>query len=448
MLSVFMLARRARAITCAALSLTVSIAAAACEKVPLLAPTGSTITLVSGATALPLNGSTTIIAQVLESAGTPPHSGTTITFTTTLGTIQPSTATTDASGTAKVNFLAGTSNGTASINAISGGATTSSAGTIKIALGTASVGRVAVNANPTNLSSFGGTATIFASVYDINGNALPSVPVVFTTSAGSLSTGTVTTDSNGLATTSLTTVTNATVTASVGATGGGSTTTPTTPTTGTGTTPTTGTTAPTAGQASGSVTVTVTPSPSLIITPPPTPPSAGLSASFTFAITVPSGGAVVRNVSVNWGDGSAQQNLGSLSGSQIVGHVYNSAGTYNVTANVTDALGNVTTTATSVTVIPVVNPTVIVTPSIPSSCTGTGSCTVTFQIQVTPPTGVGILNASIDFGDGTTQGLGGLSGSATVQHPYTVHGVQETVVVTVTDTLNRTTSGFTTINLQ
>ncbi|HEX4346776.1 MAG TPA: Ig-like domain-containing protein, partial [Vicinamibacterales bacterium] len=220
-----MLARRSRALTFAALSLAaVSLMAVACEKVPLLAPTGSTITLISGATALPLNGSTTIIAEVLESAGTPPHSGTTITFTTTLGTVQPSTATTDASGRVVVNFAAGTSNGTASINAISGGATTSTAGTIKIALGTASVGTVAVNAAQANLSSFGGTTAIFATVYDVNGNALPSVPVVFTTSAGSLSVGTATTDANGLATTSLTTFQNATVTAKVGATGGSSTT--------------------------------------------------------------------------------------------------------------------------------------------------------------------------------------------------------------------------------
>jgi hypothetical protein len=71
---------------------------AACEKVPLLAPTGSTITLTASTNALPVNGSTDIIAQVLESAGTPPHSGTVISFTTTLGFIEPSEARTDISG--------------------------------------------------------------------------------------------------------------------------------------------------------------------------------------------------------------------------------------------------------------------------------------------------------------------------------------------------------------
>src|SRR2546423_11370258 len=65
---------------------------AACEKVPLLAPSGSSITLVTSSNILPVNGSTDIIAQVIEASGTPPHSGTHITFTTNLGRIEPSEA--------------------------------------------------------------------------------------------------------------------------------------------------------------------------------------------------------------------------------------------------------------------------------------------------------------------------------------------------------------------
>ena len=45
----------------------------ACQRVPLLAPSGSTITLTSAATALPLNGTAEIIAQVIEPSGTPPQ---------------------------------------------------------------------------------------------------------------------------------------------------------------------------------------------------------------------------------------------------------------------------------------------------------------------------------------------------------------------------------------
>jgi hypothetical protein len=47
----------------------------ACEKVPLLAPTGSTITLTTTATALSANGTAPVVAQVLEASGFPPHSG-------------------------------------------------------------------------------------------------------------------------------------------------------------------------------------------------------------------------------------------------------------------------------------------------------------------------------------------------------------------------------------
>src|SRR6266851_9388646 len=107
MFSVFMLTRRLGRLPLLPVCLALSLATVACEKVPLLAPTGSTISLTVGATALPVNGSVIILAQVLESAGVPPHSGTEVTFTTTLGAFQPSTAYTDVSGRVTVIFNAG-----------------------------------------------------------------------------------------------------------------------------------------------------------------------------------------------------------------------------------------------------------------------------------------------------------------------------------------------------
>src|SRR5580700_154359 len=98
MLSVFMLARLRRRFILPLVCVGLPLLTVVCEKVPLLAPTGSSITLTPSATALPANGTATIIAQVLTAAGFPPHSGTDITFTTTVGTIQPSTAYTDVSG--------------------------------------------------------------------------------------------------------------------------------------------------------------------------------------------------------------------------------------------------------------------------------------------------------------------------------------------------------------
>src|SRR5262245_14090586 len=218
----------------------------ACESVPLLAPTGSSITLTTGVTALPVNGSTEIVAQIIEAAGTPPHSGTHVTFLTTLGTMVPPEAETDVNGRVIVRYLAGDSNGTATITATSGGATTGTNGAIKIAVGTAAVGRVTVSANPASVPSNGGTTTIIADVFDINGNALTSAPVSFTTTAGSLANALVITNAIGRATTTLTTSQQASVTASVGAQAP-ATTTP--PTTGSPTTPTTPTTPTSSGQA-------------------------------------------------------------------------------------------------------------------------------------------------------------------------------------------------------
>jgi PKD domain/Bacterial Ig-like domain (group 1) len=417
----------------------------ACESVPLLAPTGSTITLTTGVTALPVNGSTEIIAQLLEAAGTPPHSGTHVSFIATLGTVAPRDAETDVNGRVIVRFLAGDSNGTATITATSGGASTGANGGIKIAVGTAAVGRVTISANPASVPSNGGSTTIVADVFDINGNALNNAPVSFTTTAGSLANALVITNAVGRATTTLTTSQQATVTGSVGAQAPATPTpTPTPPSNGGGTTPTTPTTPTSSGQASGSVTVTVNAVPTLVITPPETPPSAGLPAAFKFAVTVPAqNGSAVREVTVDWGDGD-RQNLGAVTGDAVVSHVYEKAGTYPVTGTVTDTSGNTSTVSTSVTVIPVPAPTVVITFSpIPARA----NTVTTFTIQVTVPAGISVVNTTIAFGDGQSQNLGGLSGSSPpIPHVYTSTGTF-TASVTVTDSTGRTTIGSTSVSV-
>lgn len=440
MLINLMIARFREPVVLAALVLCAGLAAA-CQRVPLLAPAGSTITLTASATALPTNGSASIIAQVIEASGTPPHSGTLISFTTSLGTIEPSDARTDASGRVTVTFRAGGQSGTATISAISGGANVGANGAVKIAVGSAAVGRVNVSANPATVSSLGGSSAITANVLDINGNPLTSVPVTFSTTAGTLSAAVITTDQNGNAQTTLTTAQQATVTASVGATGS---TTP--PTTGGGTGGGTGGTGTgsgsTSGQASGSVTVTVSAAPTLVITPPTTPPSVGLPASFTFAVTVAAtNGSAVRDLSVNWGDGQVQD-LGAVTGSAVVSHVYRTAGNYTITATLVDASGNTATVSSTTSVVATATPTVIITPSVPTP--STAPVVVSFQLQVTAPSGVGITDAIIDYGDGTTQDLGGLNGAVTVTHKYNTPG-PFTATLRVTDTLGRTTVGTATV---
>jgi len=415
-----------------------SVLLAGCEKVSLVAPSGSTIRITAQATALPSNGTTDIIGQVLEAAGTPPHSGTVISFTTTLGSIEPSEARTDTNGRVIVKFRAGTNNGTATISAISGGATTGTDGVVKIAIGTASVGRVSVSANPNPVLAVGGTATITANVADINGNALPSAPVIFTTTAGSLANSLAITEGDGSARTSLVTTVQATVTATVGVQGTS------------GATGGTGSTGNTSGTASGTVTINVSVAPGLVITPPATPPNVGLPANFTFVVTpATTNGSAVRNLRVDWGDGISRD-LGAVTGTSVQSHVYFDDGTFTVTGTVTDAAGNSTTVSTSVTVIPVASPTIIITPSVPVNPNPGGLVTVTFQITVTPPTGVIIKTAQINFGDGVIQTLGGLTGTTTISHGYgpTAAGKgPKTVEVTVVDSIGRTTTAQTTINV-
>src|SRR4029077_806744 len=135
--------------------------AVGCDKVPLLAPTGSVISLIPTTTTVSLNSEVTIIATVIENgqsssstgtgsgggigttsrsgAGPPVQNGTLITFTTTLGRIEPSEARTH-NGQVSVKLISGGSSGTATVTAFSGGASAST----QLKLGTAAAGRVSV----------------------------------------------------------------------------------------------------------------------------------------------------------------------------------------------------------------------------------------------------------------------------------------------------------------
>jgi adhesin/invasin len=409
--------------------------------VPLLAPSGSTITLTVTATALPLNGTTQIVAQVLEAGGTPPQDGTLIVFTTSMGSVQPPEAQTKG-GRATVTFNAGTTNGTATITASSGGASASGTNAAKVAIGTAAVGSVRVSANPTLLPALGGSSTITAVVIDINGNPLSSAPVSFSTTAGSLDQGAATTDQNGAATAILRTSTSATVTAAVGAQAGSSTTTPPA----TGTTPATPAPA-TTGTASGTVTVNVAGAPTLTITPPATIPSAGLPASFTFAVAVPAtNGSAIRDVTVDWGDGQTQD-LGVVTASASVSHTYRSDGSYLIVGTVTDSFGNVVKNSISVAVNPKPQPTVSIVATTANPTAGTD---MTFTASVAPvaANGTVIRSVSVDFGDGTTTNLGAVTGATIALHHVYQTGGTYTATLTATDSNGGVGQAVTTVFVQ
>lgn len=408
-----------------AVLLLLPLAAAACQRVPLLAPAGSTITLTSAATAVPTNGTVQLIAQVLEPAGTPPHSGTHIIFTTTLGTIEPSETTTDINGRAVVTFKAGLANGTATITASSGGASVSSANALKIAVGNAAVGSMSLTASPTTLPASGGSSTISASVLDVSGNALPGVAVSFSSDTGAVSPSSSTTNGNGVATTTLTTSRTAKVTATAGI----------------GTTGGTGSTGGSAQTKDVTVTVNVGPSISLSA---PTPPNPVVNQPVSITLTITAPGATqspVRSATINWGDG---QTTSVGSSTATVQHIYRSTGTFIITATATDANGDSTTATSAVTVINA-TPSVGVTASNDRPAV---NAAVTFTISASipgSPSGVSIQNVHIDYGDGTGQDLGATQ--TTVTHTYTSSGTK-TVVVTVTTTAGTSASGSTVIQVQ
>jgi hypothetical protein len=93
----------------------------ACDSVPLVAPVASTISVFSSATTLAPGGSAEITAIVIEEAGTLVHDGTLVTFTASLGTVEPAEAETR-DGVAVTTFTAGSTPGTARVAATSGGA--------------------------------------------------------------------------------------------------------------------------------------------------------------------------------------------------------------------------------------------------------------------------------------------------------------------------------------
>src|SRR4029453_19281036 len=164
-----------------------AIGAGGCDKVPLLAPSGSTVTLSTNSSIVQANGTAEIRATVLESSGTPVQNGTTVTFSTNLGTMSPSEAKT-VNGVATAQFVPNGQSGTAKIVATSGGAKAdSTSNPLTISVGSAAAAHVQVTATPNRLPSGGGLSTITATVTDTNGNPLSGVVVSFSTAAANIS---------------------------------------------------------------------------------------------------------------------------------------------------------------------------------------------------------------------------------------------------------------------
>jgi hypothetical protein len=365
---------------------------AACDKVPLLAPTGTVISLIPVTTTVSLNSEVTIIATVIENgaatggtgsgtttttrtgAGTPVQNGTLITFTTTLGRIEPSEARTH-NGQVSVRLITGNASGTATITAFSGGASS----TTQLKIGTAGVKTVLLTTTPQALGAAGGTVLVVASVTDDGGNPLSGVPVTFATDKGSISPSTATTDSSGNATATLTTTATAKVTATAGTV------------------------------SSAAATVTVNARSLASFTALPAATSAGVPVVFT---VTPTTGANISNVRVAFGDG-ASQDLGPISAAQPAQHAYSSAGTFTATATAIDATGDTSTLSTTVVIgsLPI---TLTASPNPPAVNTP-----VTFTVG-----GIGAAQVSRfewTFDDGTPLQT---TGSPQLVHTFTTRGLK------------------------
>lgn len=387
---------------------------AACDKVPLLAPANSRISLSANATTVPTNGSVGLSAFVTESSGTPVQNGTTVRFTTTLGTVTPTEAQTT-NGVAVATFQAGASSGVAEIHAISGGAagtngsgdSATTTNVVRITVGAAAANKISVRANPASVPASGGTVAISASVTGgataNDNNPVPGVPVSFSTTAGTLSSTTAITDQNGIAQVTLTTDRKATVTASAGAA-----------------TPAT-------------VDVTANPAASVTLAVSPASPGVGQPV----LLTVTPAADTTPNVVVDWGDGSSSS-LGTVRSAQTVGHSYRNPGSYGITA-VANQDGITYQTSTAVTVAPPPSVAVSVSPS-------SGTTTTTFIFTVTPATANGVKDVTIDFGDGDSIDLGSITSASTVSHRYGGAG-SYSVKVTETDGTGNTTSAVTVVTV-
>jgi hypothetical protein len=389
---------------------------AGCGEKTLLAPTGSVLTLVTGATALSFNGTTAINARILTSGGAPAPDGTLVRFATTLGTVEPVEVPT-AAGVAVTNFNAGVASGTAIVTASSGSVGGDNG--LRIAIGVAAVARVQVTATPPSVPFGGGTSVIAAVAIDASNNPLVGIPVTFSTSTGAtIAPANLKTDPKGIAEATLTANQRVTVTATAAAAPGD---------------PGFGA----VGSMQGSVVVTALPQPVPVVTVLAPPNAvAGTPVPFTIgAVPAPGSNTAITNVSVDFGDGGRVNLPGGPAIS--VQHVYATGGSYIVTVTATDTSGG-TSSAAAVIVVGFAPPSTVRITAESAAISG-GGFLVTFTATLAPPT---LIGTSYQWSFGPTTTLN----QAQNKYPAMTTTVDVSVVVTLAG--GGTVSGSATIPVQ
>jgi hypothetical protein len=383
------------------------LVAISCDRVPLLAPTNSTLTLDAGSRVVETGGSTSVSAMVIEQSGTPVQNGTVVRFTTTLGRLDPVEAQTR-NGVATTMFFAGNDSGVAEVRGTSGGAggsstttpsngttppttttTTTNSNVVLISVGSAAVDTVTVRANPSSVSTgTGATVSVIATVIGTAGRLLPNIPVSFSASRGTLSSTAATTDAQGEARVTLTT--NGDTDISVAA-----------------------------GTKTATAKITGVPGPAVTLTcsvgSGGTCATATVGQAVVFTAQRAQGSGNVTSAVLDFGDNSSV-NLGTLSGPATIPHTYTQPGTY--TARLTGTDGNESSSSVQVVLVTAVTATV-------SASITTPPRTVTATATVSAPATQYVWS----WGDMTPNTT---TTTATAPHTYTAAG---TFDITVTATL-------------
>ena len=379
----------------------------ACDRVPLTSPTGSTISVSIDQTTLPVNGQATVRAIVIESAGTPVHNGTQVSFTTALGAFTPPEATT-VNGVATTIFQAGSISGTTRINAYSGGASTgsgnSSGSGVEVKIGAAAAGSVSLQVVPPTVGQNGGTVTATALVLDPSGNPIRGVPVQFSTDTGTLSNANVITNDGGYAVTNLVTTRAATITARAGTA--------------------TPATFNVAVNAAATVLIETTSSTFIVNQP----------IAFRITPSTAANASPISLVVVDMGDGTTRT-FNNITGATGFTHTYRNAGGYTVTATATDLNDGRGVSSLSVVVafetLPTVTLTVAPNPVFLAPPPGGTSGVATFSVNATAGTGgPPVRSVRVTLADGTVIYNGTGNGSST--YKFTSAGIYS-ATATVTD---------------
>jgi len=184
-----------------------------CAKVNPTAPDGSILYVSANPASIASGGAVSTITVVgYDVKGIPLSDGTAVQFTTDLGSVDEKAFM--RAGRAVAALKSDARSGEAHVVAMSG----NSKGEVKVLVGFAALSSLTISANPQELPLGGGQSVIAATALDASGIVLSVIPVVFSTSAGSLSSGgdIVLTAQNGEARDVLTTGREATVTATSG----------------------------------------------------------------------------------------------------------------------------------------------------------------------------------------------------------------------------------------